>query len=103
MLIKKTLIAMMLVLLLAAGNLQAGGDASRGAELAVDCTDCHGDDGKGDDDIPAIAGLDAAAIAKALADFKSGAVESNEMQMFAEDLSEQDMADLAAYFAALAK
>jgi cytochrome c553 len=103
MLIKKTLIAMMLVLLLAAGNLQAGGDASKGAELAVNCADCHGDDGKGDDDIPAIAGLDAADIAKALADFKSGAVESSEMQMFAEDLSEQDMADLAAYYAKLAK
>lgn len=102
MLIKKALIALMLVLL-AAGNLQAGGDAARGAELAVDCADCHGVDGKGDEDIPGIAGMDAAKHAQALADFKSGAVESEDMQMFAEDLSEQDMADLAAYYASLAK
>lgn len=101
MLIKKALIAMMFVLLIAAGNLQADGDVSRGAELAIDCAGCHGDDGKGDGDTPAIAGMDAAKHAKVLAGFKSGAIESDDMQMFAEDLSEQDMADLAAYYATL--
>jgi cytochrome c553 len=101
MLTKKLIIAMMFVLMLAAGSVQAGGDAARGAELAVDCADCHGDDGKGDEDVPAIAGMDAAEHAKALADFKSGAVESEDMIDYAEDLSEQDMADLAAYYATL--
>jgi cytochrome c553 len=101
MLTKKLIIAMMFILMLAAGSVQAGGDAARGAELAVDCADCHGDDGKGDEDVPAIAGMDAAKHAKALADFKSGAVESEDMIDYAEDLSEQDMADLAAYYATL--
>jgi cytochrome c553 len=101
MLTKKLIIAMMFVLMLAAGSVQAGGDAARGAELAVDCADCHGDDGKGDEDVPAIAGMDAAEHAKALADFKSGAVESEDMIDYAEDLSEQDMADIAAYYATL--
>jgi cytochrome c553 len=101
MLTKKLIIAMMFVLMLAAGSVQAGGDAARGAELAVDCADCHGDDGKGDEDVPAIAGMDAAKHAKALADFKSGAVESEDMIDYAEDLSEQDMADIAAYYATL--
>lgn len=101
MLVKKALIVMMFILLFAVGNLQAGGDVTRGAELAIGCADCHGDDGKGDADIPAIAGMDAAKHVKALADFKSGAIESDDMQMFAEDLSEQDMADLAAYYATL--
>jgi cytochrome c553 len=101
MLSKKLIIAMMFILMLAAGSAQAGGDAARGAELAVDCADCHGDDGLGDEDIPAIAGMDAAEHAKALADFKSGAVESEDMGDYVEDLSEQDMADLAAYFATL--
>ena len=31
--------AMLFVLMLAAGSVQAGGDAARGAELAVDCAD----------------------------------------------------------------
>jgi cytochrome c553 len=101
MLTKKLIIAMMFILMLAAGSAQAGGDAARGAELAVDCADCHGDDGKGDEDVPSIAGMDAAEHAKALADFKSGAVESEDMIDYAEDLSEQDMADLAAYYATL--
>ena len=100
MLTKKLLIAMMFILMLVAGGVQAGGDAARGAELASDCADCHGDDGKGDEDMPALAGMDAAEHAKKLADFKSGAVES-EMADFVGDLSDQDMADLAAYYATL--
>lgn len=97
---KKLLIAMMFILMLVAGGVQAGGDAARGAELASDCADCHGADGKGDEDMPALAGMDAAEHAKKLADFKSGAVES-EMADFVGDLSDQDMADLAAYYATL--
>ena len=101
MLTRKLIIAMMFILMLAAGSAQAGGDVARGAELATDCADCHGDDGKGDEDVPSIAGMDAAEHAKALADFKSGAVESEDMMVYTEDLSEQDMKDLAAYYATL--
>jgi len=104
MLTKKLIIAMMFILMLAAGGVQAGGDAARGQELAVDCADCHGDDGLGDEDVPAIAGMDAAEQLKELMDFKSGAREDEEEDMVdsVEDLSEQDMADLAAYYATLA-
>ena len=76
---------------------------ARGAELAADCADCHGDDGKGDEDIPGIAGMDPAKHVKALADFKSGAVESEDMADYVEDMSDQDMKDIAAYFATLEK
>jgi len=103
MLTKRLIFALMFILMLAAGSVQAGGDAARGAELAVDCADCHGDDGLGDEDIPTIAGMDAAKHAKTLADYKSGAKEDEDGDMTdtVEDLSEQDMADLAAYFATL--
>jgi cytochrome c553 len=101
MLTRKLIIAMMFILMLAAGSAQAGGDVAKGAELASDCADCHGDDGMGDEDVPSIAGMDAAKHAKALADFKSGAVESEDMADYAADLSEQDMKDLAAYYATL--
>ena len=103
MLSKNFLMAMMFALMLAAGGVQAGGDAANGAELAVDCADCHGDDGLGDEDVPAIAGMDAAEHVKALADFKSGARPDEEENMVdsVADLSEQDMADLAAYYATL--
>ena len=100
MLAKKLQMAMTIILMLAAGGIQAGGDVARGAELAADCAICHGDDGQGDEDMPAIAGMNAAEHAKKLADFKSGAVES-EMADYVSDLSEQDMSDLAAYYATL--
>ena len=101
MLSKKLMIAVMFILMLAAGGVQAGGDAARGAELAADCADCHGDDGLGDEDSPAIAGMDAAAHVKELQAFKSGErVDEDEMMFdYVEELSDQDMADLAAYFA----
>jgi cytochrome c553 len=103
MLTKKLIIAAMFLLMLLAGNVQAGGDATRGEELAVDCADCHGDDGLGDEDVPAIAGMDAADQVKELMAFKSGEREDEEEDMVdsVEDLNEQDMADLAAYFSTL--
>ena len=101
MLTKKLIVAMMFILMLVAGGVQAGGDAVMGAELAADCAGCHGDDGMGDEDIPEIAGMDAAKLAKALTDFKSGAVEGEDMTYIAAGLSDQDIADVAAYYATL--
>jgi len=103
MLSKKLIIAVMFILMLAAGGVQAGGDAAKGAELAVDCADCHGDDGLGDEDSPALAGMDEAAHVKELQAFKSGErVDEDEMMFdYVEDLSDQDMADIAAYYATL--
>ncbi len=104
MLIKKIIFAAMFVLILAAGNAQAGGDPTRGKELAGDCAACHGEDGMGDDEFPQLAGLEEAYFVEQLTAFKSGErVDENEfMPMYSEDLSDQDIADLAAYYSALA-
>jgi len=100
MLSRKLIVAMMFFLMMGAGTALAGGDAANGAELSVDCADCHGDDGLGDEQIPRIAGLDTAELLRKLTDFQSGAVES-EMVDFIEGYSEQDLRDLAAYYATL--
>jgi len=100
MLSKKLIVAMMFGLLLAAGTALAGGDAANGKVLSADCADCHGDMGLGDEEVPGIAGMDAAEHAKKLSDFKAGAVES-EMNDYVSELSEQDILDLAAYYATL--
>ena len=104
MLTKKMIFAAMFVLMLMAGAVQAGGDPARGQELSVDCADCHGEDGKGDEDNPAIAGLDETEHLNMLKAYKSGERTDEEeiMLMFTEELSDQDMADLAAYYATLA-
>ncbi|MDX2417334.1 MAG: c-type cytochrome [Xanthomonadales bacterium] len=103
MLNKILIIAVMFFLMLLAGSTQAGGDAARGAELAQECADCHGQDGKGDEDIPGIAGLDAATHVKFLKAFKSGerSSEDDVMQEYSADLTDQEMADVAAYYASL--
>ena len=100
MLSKKLIVAMMFVLMMATGAAIAGGDVANGEALSVDCADCHGENGLGDEEVPGIAGMDAAEHAKQLADFQSGAVDS-EMVDYVEGLSEQDMLDLAAYYASL--
>ncbi len=103
MLTKKLIFAFMFVLMLSAGAVQAGGDPVRGQELAVDCGDCHGEDGLGDEDYSGLAGLDEAKHIKLLQDYKSGAIvdDDEEMLDYVVELSDQDMADLAAYYAAM--
>lgn len=101
MLIKKVLVAMLFVLMFGAGSVQAGGDAAHGAELAMDsgCADCHGEAGLGDEDFPKLAGMEEELHVKLLNGFK-GDTES-EMADYVEGLSDQDIADLAAYYATL--
>ena len=99
----RMIFALVSVLMLAAGTAQAGGDAARGAELAVDCADCHGEDGMGDEDNPKLAGMDEADHIAALKAFASGE-RVDELEMMgdiASELSEQDMADLAAHYKSL--
>lgn len=99
----KILIAVMFVLSGACDVIQAGGDPDRGRELAVVCADCHGEDGKGDDEIPRLAGLEATYLLEQIQAFASGkrVDELELMAMNVEDLSEQEIADLAAYYASL--
>lgn len=102
----KMIFAIIFLMLLAAGPTQAGGDAARGKELAsMDCIDCHGEAGEGVDDAPALAGLDEAYHVEQLQAYKSGerTDEGGLMGMTVEELSEQDMADVAAYYATLEK
>jgi cytochrome c553 len=100
---KKLLIAILFILMCAWGSVQAGGDAAKGAVLAEECAGCHGDDGKGDEETPALAGMDEAEHVAALKGFASGEREdeSGMMADYASELSEQDMADVAAYYATL--
>ena len=103
MLTRRLLIAAFFILLLAAGGVQAAGDPVRGAELGSWCVECHGDDLMGDDDVPAIRGMDEAAMFKELMAFKTGerVDELEDMVDNVEEFNEQDLADLAAYFSSL--
>lgn len=86
--------------LLLASTVNAAGNPGRGVELSKPCQACHGADGNGvgDPQYPILAGQYADYLAQSLKGYRSGARVNVIMQGFAGTLSDQDIADLAAYF-----
>jgi cytochrome c553 len=75
------------------------GNATAGKRKAGTCAACHGDGNKTlNDTYPKLAGQYPDYLSKALHEYKSGKRKNPIMGAQAKDLSEQDIADLAAYF-----
>jgi cytochrome c553 len=79
------------------------GDAAAGEALIEDCAMCHGDDGWGDEDYPPIAGLAEADFVQAMKGYQDGTLDNKEMKKQVKGLSEDVIANLAAYYATLEK
>jgi cytochrome c553 len=78
------------------------GDAAAGKAKSATCAACHGATGvSAIPSYPNLAGQNGAYITKQLKDFKAGNRVDPLMSSMAANLSEQDMADLAAYFSAI--
>jgi len=73
----------------------------RGATLAQRCAICHGPTGVSRADSPNLAGQYGSVIYKELVDFRSGARTNAVMAPFAVNLTDREIADLAAYYAFL--
>jgi cytochrome c553 len=82
------------------GAAQAAGNAAAGKDKSAVCAGCHGDKGQGITPNPALAGKPEADLVKVLKDFKSGRANSV-MHGLAASLSDQDIENLAAYYASL--
>lgn len=82
-------------------NVHAAGNPAKGAELSKPCAACHGatGTGTGDGQYPIIAGQYQDYMMVALKAYRSGERNNVIMQGFAQNLSDQDIADLTAYFA----
>ncbi len=79
----------------------AGGDISNGEALSNTCAACHGADGNSTiESNPRLAGQYASYIEQALRSYRDGSRNNAVMAGFAAGLSDQDIEDLAAYFAA---
>lgn len=75
------------------------GNAEAGKQKSAPCAACHGADGNSTvPDFPRIAGQQPDYLEKVLKDYKSGARKNAIMAPQAANLSDQDIADLAAYF-----
>lgn len=88
---------------IAADQALAGGDAAKGKEKAAVCGTCHGADGNAPimPDYPKLAGQPHDYLEKALRDYKSGKRKNPLMAPMAQNLSKEDIKDLAAYFSSL--
>jgi len=85
----------------AAGPAPAAGDLAAGKRKAVACQACHGLDGLSKmPEAPNLAGQPVPYLAKALGEFRAGKRQNEMMSIVAKSLSDADVADLAAYYAA---
>ena len=88
--------------LAATHDAQAGGDPAAGWEKAKVCRTCHGMDGVGKlPNVPNIGGESDFYLTKQLKAFRKGDRRDEQMAIIARDLSDQDIADLAAYYASI--
>ena len=78
----------------------SAGDAAAGKEKSTACASCHGADGKAiSDQFPNLAGQYEDYLRVALAAYRDGSRKNAVMGSFATNLSDEDIADLAAYYA----
>ncbi len=86
----------------AVGDGFAAGSVTAGRQKALMCQACHGMDGKAKiPEAPNLAGQSDIYLVKALKDYRSGARKNDMMSMVAPALKDQDIDDLAAYYAAI--
>jgi len=93
-------ISLLILLMLAAPfSLQARGNAAAGQEKAKVCEACHGPTGESvDPTYPNLAGQYKSYLTQALNDYRSGRRTNAIMAGFATSLSNQDIADLSAWY-----
>jgi cytochrome c553 len=70
------------------------------ANLAATCANCHGTNGYARGEMKPLAGLAAEKIIAAVADFKSGAQPATIMHQISKGYSDEQIKQVAAYFAA---
>jgi cytochrome c553 len=80
----------------------AAGNVKAGRQKALQCQTCHGLDGLSKlPEAPNIAGNPEPYLVKQLDAFRKGERKNEMMSVVAQPLSDQDIADLAAYYAAI--
>lgn len=98
---KLSLIVITAAGLLMVNTAMAQGNVAAGEAKTPLCASCHGPNGNSEiPENPKLAGQNAAYLIKQLNDYKSGARQNLTMSAMVAGLSEQDILDIAAYYAA---
>jgi cytochrome c553 len=81
---------------------EAAGDIAAGRRKALQCQACHGLDGLSKlPEAPHLAGQPEPYLVKSLNDYRKGIRKHDMMTIVVQNLNDQDVADLAAYYAAI--
>jgi cytochrome c553 len=87
---------------LAGVDVSAAGNVTAGRQKALQCQTCHGLDGLSKlPEAPNLGGQPEPYLVKSLNDFRNGVRKNDMMSLVAQPLSDQDVADLAAFYAAI--
>jgi len=98
---KRMLTVVIVVTFGALATAQAAGNVEAGKAKAAACVGCHGANGQGVPPNPALKGKTEDELVEAMKDYKSGKRNNAVMKAFAAPLNDQDIANLAAYYASL--
>ena len=80
----------------------AAGNVAAGKQKALQCQTCHGLDGLSKlPEAPHLAGQPEPYLVKSLNEYRKGARKDDMMSIVVQQLSDQDVADLAAFYAAI--
>ena len=100
--IAASIIGACVTVVVGAGAAAAAGDVKAGRQKALQCQTCHGLDGQAKlPEAPNLAGQTEIYLAKSLKDYRSGARRNDMMSVIVRSLSDQDVDNLAAYYAAI--
>jgi cytochrome c553 len=98
----RALIVSLAVLVACSTFAEAGGDAALGKKVMLKCQVCHGKDGLAKvPDAPNIAGQKQVYLVKALTAFKAGERKNEQMTVVTKGLSDEDIANVAAYYSSI--
>ena len=103
--VKMLLIVLVILVVTSPGESHAAGDPEAGKIKSYTCTGCHGIPGYKNVyptyHVPKLGGQNEAYIAASLKAYRAGERQHSTMVLQSEALSDEDIADIAAYFASL--
>ena len=95
--------AALLLVAAGAGSTAHAQDAAYVRGMAATCTHCHGTDGRSAGMTPSLAGVDKGYMAQQMKDFKTGKRPGTIMHQLAKGYTDEQIEQMAAYFAAQKK
>ena len=81
-----------------AASAQAPASATQGRNLAAQCANCHGTNGKSVAEVPSLAGQPAATIVQKMKDYRDGKLPASIMHQLSKGYTDEQVALMADFF-----